>query len=121
MLIIQPPIIDIVNSNLIVKYLEGEVQERLASIEVKVPHWEAEDRQNLVLGLNHPLGVSDGPSQNRLKARVSLEGMHIVMTRTMCRGQLSVRPLYLANIQILEMQLSFKITINKTKASLFKL
>ena len=74
--------------NLIVKYLEGEAQERQASIEVKVPHWEVEDRQNLVLGLNPPLGVSDGPSQNRLKARVSLEGKHIVMMRIMCRGQL---------------------------------
>ena len=91
MLTIQSPIYEIANSNSIVKYLEEEDQERQAWTEVKVPLWEAEDPQNLALGLNHHLGVSDGPSQNRLKARVSLDEMLIVMMKIMFTGQLSVR------------------------------
>ena len=62
-------------------------------IEQKAQHLEAVDPQNLGLDPNHHLGVSDGPSQNRLKARVSLDEMLIVMMKIMFTGQHSVSPL----------------------------
>ena len=81
-----------VNLHSYVKSLEDEVLEHLALIEVKAELWELEDQQNLVPDQNHLLGVSDGPSQNRLKARASLEEKHIVMMRIMYTGRPSVRP-----------------------------
>lgn len=71
----------------ITKYLEGEAPQHLALTELKARLWEEEDPQNLAPDQNHLLGVSDGLSQNRLKARASLEGKHIVMMRIMYTGQ----------------------------------
>ena len=64
---------------------------RQVLIEQKAQHLEAVVPQNLGLDPNHHLGVSDGPSQNRLKARASLEEMLIVTMKIMFIGQLSVR------------------------------
>ena len=64
---------------------------RQVLIEQKAQHLEAVVPQNLGLDPNHHSGVSDGPSQNRLKARVNLDEMLIVMMKIMLTGQLSVR------------------------------
>ena len=73
------------------KYLEEEVQALQVLIGRKVQHLEVEALQNLELDPNHRSGVSDGPSQNRLKARASLEEMLTVTMKIMFIGQLSVR------------------------------
>ena len=84
-------VVYLVNSHPCPKSLEDGVLEHLALIEVKVGLWEVEDQQNPVPDQNHLLGVSDGPSQNRQKARASLEEKRIVMTRIMYTDRPLVR------------------------------
>ena len=76
-------------------------------IEQKAQHLEVEVPLNLGQDRNHHSGVSDGPSQNRLKARANLEEKRIVMTRTMFLGRLLVRLLYLANDHVFENELGY--------------
>ena len=73
--------------------MDEEALERQVLIEQKVQHLEVEVLLSLEQDQNRHSGVSDGPSQNRLKARANLEETRIVMMKRMFIGQHSVRSL----------------------------